>query len=312
MRRLGALLGAVVMVAAAFAVRGAVTDDAEVLTGGTVTEPDRLVCPVEFEDLCRSATGEVTAEQAGATADRLIEATSVAELGAGAWITPAAWARLVVAERDRLDREPLFEIVDGPIASSPVVLAVWTEHATELSTLCGQEAVDWSCIAAQAGQRVLGSQVRPGSPPVDSGTGLVVAAAQVGALLGTADYAANDFTGELLQLADRLANKQVRDPLAAMRTKGPGEFTAVGVVGADARTVSTTFGTIVVLDDREPLVRADVVALVPAGSDLADARQDTLRDAFTAGGWGQPAGGPDGLPTGGVLAAVRTLWNESR
>ena len=309
MRRLGALLGAVVMVVAAFAVRGAVTDD-EVTRGAPGDDVSGLLCPAEFEAVCDAAGGDVLVEPAGVTADRLIAATEVSSLDAEAWIIPAAWARLVVAERERLRREPIFEVTDELIATSPVVLAAWTEEATELAAACGVDAVGWGCIAEQTGQQVLGTRVQSGAPPVESATGLVVAAGQAGALLGRSDYATNDFTPEFESAASRLAAGQVADPLTVMRTRGRGQFTAVGVVGADAQQIATTFGTIVVFDDREPRVRADVVALVPAGGDIDGDRRTALRAAFTAAGWKTAASGADGLPDGGVLAAVRALWNS--
>ena len=308
MRRIGALLGAGVMVAAAFVVRDAVVDDDQTVGAGGDPQPG-LVCPIELEPMCREAGGRVTAETAGTTADRLVGADSVDELGGEAWIVPAAWARLVVGERTRLDRAPIFEIDDQVIASSVVVLAAWTDQAQELASICGADAVDWGCIAEQSGQRVLGTRVQPGLPPIDSATGLVVAAAQAGALLGRSDYATNDFSPEFESAAIRLAAGQTPDPIRVMRNEGPGRFTAVGVVAADAAELDTTFGTIAVFEDREPRVRADLVALVPAGDGLDDDRRAGLRAAFEAAGWETAARGPDGLPDGSVLAAVRTRWN---
>lgn len=310
MRRIGALLGAVVMVVAAFVVRDAVTGADDQAVGPDGDPQPGLVCPLELEELCSGAGGAVTAQPAGTTADRLVEATSAAALGGEAWIVPAAWARLVIAERQRLDRDPLFEIDDDVLASSAVVLAAWTDQAQELASICGADAVGWPCIAEQVGQQVLGSRVQPGGPPVDSATGLVVAAAQAGALLGRSDFATNDFTPAFESAASRLADGQARDPLTVMRTRGPGQFTAVGVVAADARQLDSNFGTIAAFDDRAPEVRADVVALVPAGGELDDDRRDALRDGFRAAGWENARGGPDGLPDGSVLAAVRTLWKS--
>ena len=312
MRRLGALLGAVVMVGAAFVIRGATVDDPSDDRGAEPVQAG-LVCPPELQEICRAATGRVVTEEAGATADRLLEARRPSDLDAEAWIVPAAWARLVVAERARLDEEPLFEVVEGTLASSPVVLAVWTTHGDELGVECGRP-VDWACLADQHGDTVVRSRVRTGLPPVDSASGLVVAAAQAGALLGGSDFAANDFDldPEFRPRAGVLASGQQAEPLTAMRTRGPGQFTAVGVLAADAEDVATQFGTIAVFDDRQPVVRADVVALVPAGRELDGDQREALQQALTDAGWDPPAGGSDGLPDGSVLAAVRTLWNQSR
>ena len=295
---------AVTMVVAAFLVRGQADDEQDAATTGS--GEDGVLCPDDLAQIC-AAAGGARSEAAGATADRLIGAVDPGDLDAGAWVIPSAWARLVVAERERLGREPIFEVAGGPLASSPVVLAIWADRAEALGEGCGRP-VDWRCIAGQAA----GTQVHPGGEPVDSATGLAVAAAQAGALLGRPDYAANDFDPEFTSLAARLAAGQTRDPLATMRLRGPGQLTAVGTVGARTASLSSTFGEIVVLRDR-PAARADVVALVPAGTELdGDVRRD-LTEAFRAAGWDPPAGGPDGLPTdGSVLAAVRTQWTENR
>ena len=304
MRRAGALMLAVVMVIAAFLVRERVDggqDDASAGSGG-----DGILCPDGLGEIC-PAGGDARREPAGTTADRLIEATHPSALGADAWIVPSAWARLVIDERARLGRDPLFEIAEGPLASSPVVLAIWAERAEALGEACGRP-VDWRCIAEQAA----GAQVRPGADPIDSSTGLVVAAAQAGELLGRTDYAANDFGPEFTSLAARLAAGQTSDPVGTMRLRGPGELTAVGTVGARTTSLSSTFGEIVVLRDRPP-ARADVVALVPAGTELDGTLRRQLADALREAGWGAPVAGPDGLPAdGSVLAAVRTQWTENR
>lgn len=310
MRRLGALLGAIAMVVAAFAVRDALGgDDAE---DGVEAEASGLVCPPELQEACRRTGEPVRTETAGTTADRLVGAEGAAALDAAAWIVPAAWARLVVAERERLGHEARFEVADGPLASSPVVLTVWSDTAEELGVRCGRP-VDWRCVAEQAGQVVAGNPVRPGGPEVDSAAGLTVAAAQAAALLGTSDFAANDFdTGDFRTLADRLAGGQGAEPLRAMRTQGPGRYSAAGTLAAAAGNLSNPFGTIVAHDDREPRVRADVVALVPVGAELDPGVRDAVADALLDAGWGPSAEGPDGLPAGGVLAALRTMWNERR
>lgn len=299
MRRAGALLVAVAMVAAGFLVRDRVTgDDA----GGASTTT--LLCPTELAETCRVAVGDAATEAAGVTADRLVEAADPDVLGAQAWVVPAPWARLVVAERERLGRPPIFRVGD-PIASSPVVLVAWSDEAAALEAACGGP-VDWRCVADRASS----GSGRPGAPDIDAATGLPVAAAQAVALLGTSDFARNDFDPGFMTLAAVLAAGQASDPLRAMRTRGPGEFTAVGAIGADARNLSSTFGP---LEAYATAARADLVTLEPAGNGLDGEHRDALADAFTSAGWDPPADGPDGLPqAGSVLAAVRTLWKENR
>lgn len=306
MKRVGALLGAVVMVVAALAVRG--TFDGG--DGGSVAAAaDGLVCPTELRAVCAAAGGG-RVESAGTTADALM--ADAAALDGDVWIVPAGWARLVIDERARLGLEAAFEIDGTPLASSPVVLAVWTSRAEQLTAACGR-SIDWSCLAEADGTTLAdGDRVRVAAPPIDSATGLTVAAAQAANLLGTSAFAANDFDGVFNSLASRLASGQQDDPITTMRTQGPGRITAAGVVAADTTDLATNFGTITPTIDVDPAVRVDVVALVRSGRSLADSTRRALQDALSEAGWDRAASGPDGLPAGGVLAALRTFWNENR
>lgn len=310
MKRAGALVGVMVMVAVAFLIRNVVgADDTEDPSSPSRSGPT-ILCPAELAAVCESADADVTGESAGTTADRLLAATDVDALDADAWIVPAAWARLVIDERARLGRAPLFEIAGEPLASSGVTLTIWADRNDELSTTCGG-TVGWRCLAEQEGATLTsGDRVRPVGPPVESAGGLTVAAAQMAELIGRPDFAANDFDGSVRSLADRLAASQMVDPVRTMRSQGPGQVTAAGALLADARNLSSTFGTIVPVGDGGP--RADLVVLVPRGDRLDDDIRADLVAAFGTAGWDPSTGGTDGLPDGSVLAAVRTLWNESR
>lgn len=304
MKRVGALLGAVAMVVAALVLRSTFSGDDDGGNGGG--DATRILCPVEFAEICADAATAET-EVAGTTADRLIEATTADDLGADAWIVPAAWARLVIDERARLDRPPLFE-VQTAVASSPVMLVVWSDRADQLEALC--PAVDWRCLSDQDGAVLSGGdRVETGAPSTDSATGLTVAVAQAANLLGRSDFAANDFDGPFQSGAGRLADRQLVDPVRAMRTEGPGRLTAAGVVAADATNLTTNFGTLTPIEVA-PGVRADVVVLVPLDRTIGDRRLGELGESFVAAGWEPPATGGDGLPGGGVIAAIRTLWTS--
>ncbi len=310
MKRVGALLGAVAMVVGALAIRGTFDSDGGT-GGGSSSSATGLVCPTELRDVCASS-GDVQIDTAGATADSLVEDTDGSVLDGAVWIVPAAWARLVIDERDRLGLDPFYEIDGLPLASSPVVLNVWSARGEQLTTTCGRP-VDWACLAEQDGATLTdGDRVRSGAPPVDSATGLSVAAAQAANLLGRSDFATNDFTGTFNSLASRLASGQQDDPITTMRTQGPGRLTAAGAVAADTTNLASNFGSISPTSDAQPEVRVDVVAVVPTGTSIAGSTREALQTALSNAGWGLPADGPDGLPAGGVLAALRTFWNENR
>lgn len=308
MKRVGALLGAVVMIVAAFAVRGSLGGNDD--DGGGGDAGGGVVCPTEFAEIC-AAVDDARRERAGTTADALL-ASDGQILEDEAWIIPAAWARLVIAERERLGLAPLYEIEGDALASSPVTMVVWDDRAGQLADQCGT-ATDWTCLAERDGSSlVAGDRVRTGVPRVDSATGLPIAAAQAANLLGRSDYATNDFSGSFASLAGRLAAGQRDDPVGTMRLQGPGRLTAAGAVSAEAGNLTTNFGTLVTVEDLAPAVRVDVVVLVRSGGSLDPGTRRSLEDAFAEAGWDPPTDGPDGLPSGGVLAAVRTLWNENR
>jgi len=53
-----------------------------------------------------------------------------------------------------------------------------------------------------------------------------------------------------------------------------------------------------------------VVVVVGDGGGLDDDERAALTRALEAEGWGAPEPGPDGLPDGAVLAALRSLWRD--
>ncbi|HEU5083581.1 MAG TPA: hypothetical protein VFU14_09595 [Acidimicrobiales bacterium] len=310
MRRVFAALAAVAMVVGALALRASLGDGDD--PAAPPSSP--VLCAADLAAICEEAGIGSRAEPAGATADRLVAATSADELEAAAWLTTSAWASLVVDERARLGREPLFAVVGAPLASSGVAAVAWSDRQAQLAQRCGQPAdaeLGWRCVAEAAGATLAaGDRVRVAIPDVDSAAGLVVAASQAAGLLGRADFASNDFDGAFRTLATGLADGQTADPLRQMRGEGPGQVTVAGALLAGARTLTSSFGTLQV-NVPDPAVRADVVLVAARSAGIDDRHRAQLAGALRAAGFEDPAGG-DGLPAGGVLAAIRTLWAEAR
>lgn len=318
MKRLGAFVLAALMVAGALAARGAIGgDDEDEAVDGREPQPSGLVCASDLAEICAAAGIPMAGKpEAGDTADVLIAADRSADLGGSAWLVTEAWASVVAAERERNRDEPLFEVAGDPLASSGVVMTLWSDRATQLAERCGlpvDGAPGWRCLAEQTGTALqAGDRVRAASPDVDTATGLVVAASQAAGLLGRADFASNDFDeGDFRALASNLAGGQDADPVRAMRSQGPGQVTAAGTLVARTTNLASNFGTIRPTVP-EPAVRADVVLVAPAGADVPEDQRRELSEALQAAGWDPPSAEPSGLPSGGVLAAVRTLWSQTR
>lgn len=301
MKRVGALLGAMAMVVAALVVRGTIGADDETTDGdGSGSAGGAVVCVAELVEACGSLDN--TGEVAGALADRLVAAADLDELDARTWVVPAAWAELVIAERARQNREPLFEVEAGALASSEVVILSWEGQDDELSSACG--TLDWNCVA---GSPDVGFRVRPGAPEIDSAFGLPAASAQAADLLDASDFASNDFDPAFETAARRLAGGQLQDPVGTMRLQGPGRLSAVADVASRTTNLQTNFGTIVPRPNA-PAVRVDIVVLVADGGGLDDDERARVAAELRERGWDRPGTGDDGLPSGGVLAAIRTLW----
>lgn len=312
MRRAFAALAAVAMVVGALALRSSLGDGEEEGTAG-VEAP--LLCAADLADVCAAAGVEARAEAAGVTANRLVAAEAADALEGSAWFTTSAWAALVVDERARLGRAPLFEVVGGPLGGSGVAGIAWADRQDQLAGRCGMPAdadLGWRCVAEASGVTLAGGdRVRVAAPDVDSAAGLVVAASQAAGLLGRTDFASNDFDADFRALAAGLAAGQTADPLRRMRGEGPGQVTVAGTLLAGAGNLTSSFGTLHV-NVPEPAVRADVVLVAPRGRHVDDDHRTRLAAALADAGFDEPAAGDDGLPSGGVLAAIRTLWAEPR
>lgn len=305
MKRLAALAAAVLMVVGALALRQAREDDGG---GADPREPvsRAVVCADELAEACRQAGLEVASADAGATADALIARDG--RLEGRAWVTTRAWAELVLAERAFAGLDALVQLEGPPVASSPVLISLWEDAADSL----GCAPVGWACLAERAGTELPdGNRLTVGSPHIESATGLVVAASQAADLLGSSDYSRNDFDldDRFRRLGPALSERRLERPLSTMRSRGPGELTATGTTAADARNTSSTLGAIVSVGPAVP-VRADVVVVVGDGEGLDDDERAALGQALEALGWQGPADGPDGLPDGAVLAALRSLWPD--
>ncbi len=336
MRRVAAIAAAVAMVAGAWAVRDAIeggTGEAGT-GGGSVPEQLRLTCATELEAVCRQLTRSTTGlsvevEDPGITAERLAALEARADPGFDVWLADGPWAQMVTDDRAFADQAG--DVLGEPspvIARSPVVIALQADQRSALESSCGA-TITWQCIGEQAGS------LRVGLSTPDRGDGLIPLANATAGHFGTTRYSALDFEepgftqwfDQLTGLSRRTVQGR-RSALATAVTQA-GSFNVVGTLEAEA---------IALLRDREdwnaiypePMSTADVQLIPRAGLD-SDAVLDRLvpptAKALAASGWrsgstegagslpaGAPAGAPadlppdPGLPSAGVLNALRDLW----
>lgn len=339
MKTLAALAGALGLIVAALVVRNAIAggdghgDDASDASAGST-----VVCPPELEAACRALGDAVSVriEPATATSSRLGSAASARDAEADVWLVPAAWAALVSDQRQRAGLGALLGEPTETIARSPVTLVVWDDRAAALEDGGCAAGVAWRCLGdvaerpwgGQVGGEGLPGRVEVGLTDPGSALGLVVLGGAATGYFGDADYASNDFDGGftawLGALAANARGQVPADVVNEMLTRGPGQFSAVGALEVDALRAAGRDDVRVIYP--APVATAELVA-IPIG-EAADAARAVagdadLRAALADSGWrvdGEdlapgvdervdlPDG--DGLPSGGVLAALAARWND--
>jgi hypothetical protein len=352
-KRVVALVIAVAMIAISIAVRAAVIDDDASATSSN--GPLHLTCVDELAAACgaiaRASNGrvQVTVEPAGATARRLADASSPADLEIDGWLTLAPWPEIVSQRRARANGEPVLATPSGRIARSPLVMAMLNERRAVLAGACPGE-IDWTCIGNRAGTswaRLGGDEnwgtVKPAhAEPVDSATGLLVLGQAAGNFLATprlpvenvsrTDWETSDTFGPWFQQLeaaippDALATGA--DPFARWLQLRGVNYAVVG--GLEAQ-IGPGIDRARALSDKAEVIypatvaTADVVFASIEGRDddlMAIVSDDAARAALARTGWrvdSQPAAGgtesgdlprSNGLPAAGTLDALQSYWQQ--
>lgn len=338
-KRVGALLAAVAMVAGALWVRGRIdgggdgSDDP--LPAG---ERPVVVCATELAAVCDALDVDPLIEDPGTTLDRIAAGEP---LGADGWLVTSPWPEMaaVVAPPGTFRELEVGEV----LARSPTVLVVATAREQALATGCAG-AVGWTCVGEAAGEAWAdhGGEASWGTVRVthpDPGTvpGLAVLAAAAAGFLGSTGYATNDlatdgfddwFTG--LERAAALSARGGRDQVRQLLAAGPSVLSVVGALEAEAGPqVAGAENPQAVVLYPSPMVTADVVLATVPGADGAGALRDAVGgpaalDVLVELGWRvdgrEPANGVgrdalpagNGLPDPGVLVALRERADEAR
>lgn len=302
-----AVIGAVLIVAAAMAGRSMLDDDdaRESSGGGGGDGAVIVVCDPDLRGACEALGDDVVVRVEDSS-------TTAAALAAGdlddvdGWVTSSAW--LEVAR----SRAPESVGEAEALASAPVVLASDPERADAIVDLCGGEPV-WRCVtdAAERSWADIGGPptwgpLRTGLPDADTALGLAVLGSVAVGFFGDADFAANDFTdlrGALAKLADASegGDRNLLTTLVRRRgTYSAGGFPEPTVAGR----------TDVAVLPAEPVVDATAVLVDLSGGD-DDADPQRPRNVLVDAGWRPQTGEPSAILKPGVMAALHTLWTET-
>lgn len=306
--RIAAVIVAIGLIAAAIAYRTGGGNGGNPNDDGT---PVAVVCSTELATLCQTLDDEtngleVRVEPAWVTFDRLSDGERA---GVDVWLAAGRWGEMVNGRLERNQQEALFQTLD-PLASAQLALVAYKDDVAKLP--CASAAT-WACI----GEAAASGALRLGSPDPDrEATGISLVAAATGGHVGTPEFAANDLDvaheARVTELGRRLAEHRGTSLETMLATPALLDaFAALGpvlapvVVTAAARDqVSVLVPTPVATITVTPAVAND------RGRDVIELLRGIAERHLGEYGWDvepPPAPENDGLPSPGVLEALREL-----
>lgn len=296
MTRVAAVLAAFALIAGAVLIRHTLDgeDGDRGATDGHGTTM-RVVCAEEMRAACGSLgfgpRFEITVEDAAVTADKL--AGSAGGTVLDIWAVSQPWPAMVDEARGRAGLAPLFGDESTVVGSSEMVVV-----GGDI------QGCDWKCLGA--GDRTLGTR------PPGSGLGLLFVGAATAGYFGRADFATNDFdpafdrwlaglveaihpTGT--PVTQLLQSRAFFDVALSYRAEAAPTLEAA----SDDRTVGLSL--------QRPSPAASLVGVIVTGPNglpsEADDLASSLRLALADRGWIDKAPATSGLPSPGVLTALR-------
>lgn len=297
--RLLAIVAAVGMIAGAFVYRyGMPGGDGSSGGSGGSASAGTIYCASELGSAVCDAIPDAEVESTERTVARLIEARSASGAGVAAWITPGPWAEIVEAELATKT-----SLLESPkvLAASPLVVV-----SRKAQPIAGcPEAVTWRCLGDAAQVASFRLAADPGSTPA----GLFTRAAALGSFVGSTDYPINDLD-EVPDASSWLDNLDRKlDRAGSFGANSLDQFlitpgAASGYITTKAMTdAAQTSDFVVAAPAPEALVQVTVARAKGSKARLDEGR---LRKALESAGWDlDPPAPDDGLPSPGVLAALR-------
>ena len=295
--RLLAIVGALGMIFGAYVFRyGMPGDGGDGGDNGSNGEGDRagaVICASELgADVC-DAMGAATVEPAATTADRLVGARNADEANIDTWLTSGPWPAMVDEARSLRSLPPLFEEQEV-LATTPLVALV-KKGKTPAPCATG---MTWKCIGEAAQDPVN----RLGIEESTRTTGLLVRAGLLVGVFGNADFGSNDFPDAQGTL-DAFSARN-RDAIS----RGATDLQRFLISAPDVPLYLTTRAASVASPAVDLSVIAPTInaqATVASTDGDADLDREQVVEALEAAGWVPGRGGAAGLPSPGVLLALR-------
>lgn len=316
-----ALVVAIGLIVAAFAYRD--RDRAQVAGGdGDAT----IVCASDFADLCSDLAGQfddgarVVIEPAGTTYDRLVDAGPAPDIDL--WLVAGPFPTMVDEARRRAARAEIVGETER-VGGARIGMTVWKDRAEVMRRSCGVAELTWKCVGDVGGRgtweasggRPEWGVVKVGLPAPDhvaAGT-VALGAATAGFFdstrISSVDLAENDAYRQWL--GGLAAATKPEADLVQMLSAGPAALDMyIGLEPAMQPVVAGAFrGRDAAVIYPAPVAATDIrLAAVGRGKTLPDDVRDRIERALREANW---TGRADGLPSPGLLDALRTTWRET-
>lgn len=295
-KRLAALVGAVLLIVGAVALRGFLDDGGSVAVG---REGAPVVCDPLVIEACEEAFPDVdvTEEDPGVTLDRLLDERNPEPF---VWVTAQVWFDILDVEIARQGRgsSPVGDTTAVAESNRVLVTGIGVE-------ICEQEE-QWSCLAAGEGDV---SKLDIGLDGPDSTMGVLTRGDLASGFFGGTDFASNDFATPGFrtwwnQVGERLEPAQRKSSLDDLIVTQGRIDVAVSVQAVWGQVTREGYAAVSPSDGEQ-------VVVIGAGA-IGDARVETdeLVDLMREQGW--QAAGPGSIRPAdavspGVLQALRQL-----
>ncbi len=303
-KRILALIAAVAMVAGALAYRSSRQPDGDGGSGAGRSASGAIVCAEELGPVCDVLGGDVVIEPTAMTFSRLVLSRSAAEAGVAGWLVAGPWPAMVDDERSRSGSRPqMFGPNSRGLAAAPIVAVA---RKGQLPPPCAPE-VTWKCLGDAAQQPAF----RIGGDSARTPGGLFLRAAALSGFLGKSDFATNDLE-EQPDARTWLENLNLR--LLAAPGFGAGSLESFLLQQGSASVFVTggagvgAIGGNVSVEVKTPTPIATIaVTYTPTTQGGRSIDEKKVAGALGRAGWKvQPNAKTEGLPSPGVLLALRT------